>query len=103
MEVALARQRPGRTSWKFPGVEHFVNGYRPQVSIRRQPEVSPALSTPLDVSRLADRSAQLGLAALDDCVEESLTTPFEDWCEATGTHPEALGAWERFTQRASAG
>jgi hypothetical protein len=25
-----------------------------------------------------------------------LTTPFEDWCERTGVHPEALGAWEAF-------
>lgn len=27
---------------------------------------------------------------------ESLTTPFEDWCEAAGIHPEAVGAWEHF-------
>lgn len=31
----------------------------------------------------------------------AVTTPFEDWCEAHGVHPEALGAWETFAfQRA---
>ena len=25
-----------------------------------------------------------------------LTTPFEDWCESSGVHPEAPLAWERF-------
>ena len=23
----------------------------------------------------------------------TLTTPFEDWCDAVGTHPEHPGAW----------
>jgi hypothetical protein len=27
-----------------------------------------------------------------------VTTPFEDWCDATGVHPEALGAWETFVR-----
>ena len=31
-----------------------------------------------------------------------LTTPFEDWCSAMGTHPEAPGAWELFTKQARA-
>lgn len=27
---------------------------------------------------------------------ERMTSPFEDWCEAQGVHPEAFGAWESF-------
>ena len=25
-----------------------------------------------------------------------LTTPFEDWCEGHGVHPEERGAWELY-------
>lgn len=28
---------------------------------------------------------------------ERLSTPFEDWCDAVGVHPEAFGAWEGFS------
>jgi len=30
--------------------------------------------------------------------EPPLTTPFEDWCESNGVHPEAWGAWEAFAR-----
>lgn len=32
---------------------------------------------------------------------ETVTTPFEDWCESMGVHPEALGAWEMFSRRSA--
>ncbi|GCD90682.1 hypothetical protein [Nocardioides sp. LS1] len=34
--------------------------------------------------------------ALGDDLAVHLTTPFEDWCESQGIHPEAFGAWEGF-------
>ena len=38
------------------------------------------------------------MAPTDPRHDESchLSTPFEDWCELVGTHPEAFGAWERY-------
>lgn len=33
---------------------------------------------------------------------DTVTTPFEDWCESTGVHPESFGAWERFCARTAA-
>lgn len=62
--------------------------------VRRRRAAARASST----SAGTDAVGRLSLAetdARDD--EERLTTPFEDWCEATGTHPEAPGAWEDFT------
>ena len=37
-------------------------------------------------------------ASVSTAVDEPalLTTPFEDWCESSGVHPEAPFAWERF-------
>ncbi|WP_372728604.1 hypothetical protein [Nocardioides sp.] len=29
--------------------------------------------------------------------ETDLCTPYEAWCEVNGIHPEAPGAWERFS------
>jgi hypothetical protein len=29
-------------------------------------------------------------------VGDWLTTPFEDWCEAHGLHPEDRGAWDLY-------
>ena len=34
--------------------------------------------------------------------DERLTTPFEDWCESVGLHPEQPGAWELYSQVTSA-
>ena len=31
-----------------------------------------------------------------ESADPPLTTPFEDWCEREGVHPEAPGAWEFF-------
>jgi hypothetical protein len=27
---------------------------------------------------------------------DPVTTPFEDWCDREGVHPEASDAWDRF-------
>jgi hypothetical protein len=32
-----------------------------------------------------------------DQPDEPVTTPFEDWCEAHGLHPEDPNAWNSFT------
>jgi hypothetical protein len=33
--------------------------------------------------------------------EQKLTTPFEDWYETVGVHPEVFGAWEQFCELAA--
>jgi hypothetical protein len=35
--------------------------------------------------------------AAPDVATERLTTPFEDWCERHGVHPEESGAWELYS------
>lgn len=32
-----------------------------------------------------------------ECGDDRLTTPFEDWCEARGVHPENPTAWHHYT------
>ena len=36
----------------------------------------------------------LPLRAFD--IPERMTSPFEDWCESQGIHPDAFGAWESY-------
>jgi hypothetical protein len=45
-------------------------------------------------SAAAPRSAEQEL--IDRAFDIGLVSPFEAWCQATGTHPEAWGAWERY-------
>jgi hypothetical protein len=52
------------------------------------------LETPTAVPQLALLRAASATAVADPA---HLATPFEDWCHAMGIHPEALGAWERFS------
>lgn len=33
---------------------------------------------------------------------ERVTTPFEDWCDSVGVHPEVFGAWEEFCRLTAA-
>jgi hypothetical protein len=41
-------------------------------------------------------SFDLYLGQLFDHVDETLSTPFEDWCREQRIHPDAWGAWERY-------
>lgn len=41
-------------------------------------------------------SFDLFLGHLFEHVEETLTTPFEDWCREHRVHPESRNAWPRF-------
>ena len=40
------------------------------------------------------RALPMPLRAFD--VPERMTSPFEDWCESQGIHPDAFGAWESY-------
>jgi hypothetical protein len=40
------------------------------------------------------RASPMPLRAFD--VPERMTSPFEDWCESQGIHPDTFGAWEAY-------
>jgi hypothetical protein len=84
MEV-VTRRLPLRRRMGYRRVEPPVRGYDGRVDLGTDER---RFAEPLRDSELLDG-------------EESLTTPFEDWCEATRTHPEAPGAWELFISTAS--
>lgn len=93
----------GRSSSSERGVTADPTGYHPAVKFRRHrgaayPPLDPQLDPQL-VDLAAGPDHDRALAELGLLDEGSLTTPFEDWCEATGTHPEAFGAWELFTEQ----
>ena len=46
------------------------------------------------------RASPMPLRAFD--VPERMTSPFEDWCETQGIHPDAFGAWESYEATAGA-
>jgi hypothetical protein len=95
VEISLVRLWPGRKSSGYRGVNTTAAGNDPFVKLRRHPRATSA-PTPTSVEAFAGGPA---LAAVVDDSEDALSTPFEDWCDATGTHPEAFGAWELFTQQ----
>jgi hypothetical protein len=68
--------------------------------VRRRRRERPVCGTPLGAAtdrhlsltpRSRDRLFPVGLP------EGHVTTPFEEWCDQSGVHPEALGAWECFS------
>ena len=79
----------------------FRSGYDPPVSIvRRRRRERPVYGTPLEsatdrhLSLTPQNCSRLFPLGLPD---DGVTTPFEEWCDQSGLHPEALGAWECFS------